>query len=684
MPKSSGVRPTDTRPIALPFRQDVQGLRGLAVLLVVLYHAGGVIPGGYVGVDVFFVVSGFLIGGLLLRELDVTGAIDLPRFFSRRVRRLLPALAVTTSLVLVLSVFLISLSDALRPAASTGLAASLFVANLQLYRAGDYFGPSAELNPLLHTWSLSVEEQFYLALPLLVVALASILRGRTTLIRRGVVMALAFLSAVSILLSIYLARTGTPFLGLEEPSRLAFYLPVTRAWEFAAGVLLAAIPDAKLRRLPSWVGSLSGLIGLVSILGAALLFDDLTPFPSFTALLPVMGTVALLAAGSIGTKNGPVGAVGGFFELRPMTWLGDVSYSWYLWHWPSIVFARALWPGHGAVVLLAAALSLVPARFSLRLIEERFRRDSGITGRSALRLALASIALPIVISLGVLAIAASAEKRLASTGELAGLIADAQAAGNSMPDNPLDLTQSYDLAVVGDSHAAALFRGLSLRASETGGAYVVLAEQGCLFLSGPYTDLHCERWQDDTLETLRRADVRTIVIHGYATGRLTGFRRGRDAPVDLFTSDGRPVRDVNEAYRLYEQGLSAAVDALDAPGRRIIILSSVPDFRTSLLGRITAWQALRGASVADVRAEQVDLEEAARRNATLLAIQHRVAARSPRVDVIDAVPLVCREVCMQLEAGGVLVYADLDHVAIEGALRLADGLLDELRMTARK
>ncbi len=261
------------------WRPDVQGLRGVAVLLVVAYHAGGPISGGYIGVDVFFVVSGFVIGGLLARELG-TGTVSLGRFYACRARRLMPALALVLVTVAAATTFLGPLGTVDR-ARGTARAAALVFANGYLYQyAGDgYFDDAAEANPLLHTWSLSVEEQFYLVLPVVLVV-AWRWRGR-----RGAQIAIGALCSVSLLLSVLFTTDAVPD-RIPRPEALAFYVPFTRTWEFGVGVALA------LAGRRTWPPVL-GVVGIVVVLGSAIGFDDGSAFPGYAALGPVIGTALL-------------------------------------------------------------------------------------------------------------------------------------------------------------------------------------------------------------------------------------------------------------------------------------------------------------------------------------------------------------------------------------------------------
>jgi len=365
------------------FRPDIEGLRAVAVLLVVLYHCGvGLFTGGYVGVDVFFVISGFLITGHLVREADRTGRLRIGRFYARRAVRLLPAATVVLVATLVASwIWLPPLR--LRQIAGDALACVGYVLNVRLIQIGnDYRSAGADPSPLQHFWSLAVEEQFYLAIPLLVLVTAVALRRRAALVA-----ALVVLVATSFAANLYF---------IEKSSVTAYYGTSSRAWELGAGALLA-LGAARFGALPAAAARAVRGVGLSAVVGCALLFDDRTTFPGWAATVPVLGTAAVIAAGCAHparTLGHPV-----------LQFIGARSYSWYLWHWPVLVIAPYLVErqiGSGER-LLAALVALLLAGAGFALVEQPLReagrlraqprRAAGLgAGLSALTLALALLA----------------------------------------------------------------------------------------------------------------------------------------------------------------------------------------------------------------------------------------------------------------------------------------------------
>lgn len=363
------------------FRADLEGLRGLAILLVLGFHAA--VPGfsgGFVGVDIFFVLSGFLITGLLLRERERSSTISLRDFYARRARRILPAAAVV--LVITLSVAVAVLPPLTLPGyAADAAAAALSVSNYRFAtQAMDYFSSVAPPSPFLHYWSLSVEEQFYLLWPLLLLLLVRTSRPR---VAAGV--ALALLCVASAVAAIALTRDAAPW---------AFYSLPTRAWQLALGGVLAAVAVTSLGRLASAGLAIMGWVGLVAVLVACLVIDRTTPYPGMAALLPAGGAALLIAGGQ---RKGSPGAL---LAVPPMRFLGRISYSLYLVHWPILVIpAASLVIGQELPLverLGLCALAIALGWASWRYVEEPFHRGRRIRLRPGRVIALGSSAIAAV------------------------------------------------------------------------------------------------------------------------------------------------------------------------------------------------------------------------------------------------------------------------------------------------
>jgi peptidoglycan/LPS O-acetylase OafA/YrhL len=364
------------------FRPEVQGLRALAVTMVVIYHLyPSTLPGGFVGVDVFFVISGFLITGHLWREYQRSGRVRLLDFWGRRARRLLPAAALVLALTWLVARFVLP-SSQLSNTAEQIRASALYYQNwLLAHDAVDYLASGQAATPVQHFWSLSVEEQFYLVWPLLFLVAALVARRRRP--GRMVVGLMAVLVAASFAYSVYDTRV--------DPSAAYFVTP-TRVWELGMGGLLALMP-ARASLAPRWKGA-CGWAGLALVLASPIVLRGTTAFPGALALLPVAGAVMVIAGGP---DHGP----SRLLSVRPLIFLGGISYSLYLWHWPVIDLWTAYQgktPGilSGAVIIV---VSVLLAWLTKVLVEDPVRLSAGLSGHQwrSLSTVLAA-ALPVTLA----------------------------------------------------------------------------------------------------------------------------------------------------------------------------------------------------------------------------------------------------------------------------------------------
>ncbi len=481
------------------YRPDIDGLRAVAVGLVVLFHTGvPAFSGGFIGVDVFFVISGYLITSILIREMD-RGTFSILDFYERRVRRIVPALVPVLLFCCLAAYFLLLPSDLVHFAQSI-FAAVFSYSNLYFWRQAGYF-EQTHVRFLLHTWSLAVEEQFYLVFPLILLALQ-----RKPGLRRVVI---AWLAMVSFGVAEYLVLT--------HRTELAFFMPFSRAWELLAGSALSL----KLVRVPEtrWARETIGFAGGGLILLAVCLLAPTTPFPGAAALLPCLGAALLLAAG-----EGQGSMVSSLLSMRPLVFLGLISYSLYLWHWPLVLCARiCAFPGindkgplHKGAVLVA---SIAAAWLSWRFVERPFRLGGGgakcFSQKEIFRGAAAAACL--ICSVGILyassgglsyrfpARAVQVGRYLDFTGEGSRngicFITSASHFSDFRPETCTALDPNRpNYLLFGDSHAAALWTGMD---QEFHSVHILQANaSGCAPTLGDYDSTNCGKMRSWVFEQL--------------------------------------------------------------------------------------------------------------------------------------------------------------------------------------
>jgi peptidoglycan/LPS O-acetylase OafA/YrhL len=442
------------------YRPDIDGLRAVAVLSVVFCHAGFGFPGGYVGVDVFFVISGFLIAGLIQKELK-QGTFTLANFWERRVRRIMPALLVVTVVTMVAGWFML-MPDAYASMGKSVVGLALLGSNVQFWRDTGYFDTAAEEKPMLHTWSLSVEEQFYLFVPLFLLLLA-----RKSQLHRAF-MLLAVAAILSLGLSVY---------GTHRYPTATFYLLPTRAWELFAGALLAFFPEKWFGGSQRWK-EVTAVLGMILILVPCFAYDHETRFPGLTALPPVLGTAMLIWSGTLSERLPVLSRV---LASRPVVFIGLISYSLYLWHWPFFSFSRyqsiKSLPELERVVLIL--ISVIVAIISWRFVEIPFRSRKWLPARPRL-FAVAAASFIVVLGGGLMLVRSKGfETRItdqtqvfAATGKFdSGYVRELEV--TDIPNNLVRLGETNSAApaqllVWGDSHAMAILPAIDSLGREAG------------------------------------------------------------------------------------------------------------------------------------------------------------------------------------------------------------------------
>ncbi|MDR7383826.1 acyltransferase family protein [Promicromonospora iranensis] len=518
-PHGPGIDTTPGAPGAgHAFRTDINGLRAVAVLAVVVFHAGITIPGGFTGVDVFYVISGYLISSLLLREVDRSGSVDLVEFWTRRMRRLVPALALVVAVTLLASVLVLSPLVWGR-LAWHGASAMLFVSNLLFpYQGQNYFSDAVTPSPYLHTWSLGIEEQFYIFWPLLILLAVAVARRTRVPARRMLQLLFAGTFVVSLATSVWLTATAPDW---------AFYVLPTRAWEFAGAALVATLPWGRLaevsRLRPRLLRALLGTAGFVLLALSFALVRETDPFPGTVALLPVGGTLLVLAAGSIPAAGTWVDRVLGLPALQR---IGDVSYSWYLWHWPFVVLTTAAVQDDAIWIKVLATLAALgaavatyrwvenPIRFSGAM--RSWRRTAAVT--VTIGLAVGTLTVGTRVATGIVldqepyatAVEASAEPEPYGCAETTETTSGVKVCLLG------DVSATTTVLLLGDSHAMHWIPAFDAAATDAGLRLAVRWRHGCpvaqVDVQQPSERGSCAEFQSESLRIVDELRPDAVVV----------------------------------------------------------------------------------------------------------------------------------------------------------------------------
>ncbi len=664
---------------ASAYRGDIDGLRAVSVLLVVGFHAGVTpLAGGYVGVDVFFVISGYLVTGILVRSVLEHDHISLRDFYARRIRRLLPL-----SATVLLTTLLVGLW-ALPPLGRRGLlgdatGAALYVANWRFAgQATAYSDHAVTDGLLLHYWSLSIEEQFYLLWPLLIVAAAALVRRRPHRFVPVVTGLLVLVVGGSFAASVVL----TSRLGPE-----AYYLTHTRLWEMGAGALLAlGLP--RLRPLaPRLAGAVAGG-GLAAIAVAALTYDAETPYPGYLALVPTLGAVAVIAAGARSRNR-----FGQALGIRPLRYLGRLSYAWYLWHWPVIGLALLtrdrleVDAGDQVVIAVAVVVSLGLSALSHRFVENPLRHAPWLEAATWRNLAFgfALTALPVVavVAFSVLGdtgrsaleVGADAMTPVEASEDVVSVgpedcHADQHSVAPSLPCAFGDLEARSTVALVGDSHARHWLPALDAVAADRGWRLLSLTKSACTpFDVTTWNEnfereyVECEAWRRAVIDHLADLDDLELVIVSQSSGQ-------RGAVVD----EGERDLDDRRFARTWGEGAARSFARLTDAADHVVVLRDTYWSPEDVPGCLSA-NTDDPSACALTRAEHGNRDEP--------MFDATAAVAPPEVSFLDPRPLVCSDdPCAMVTADGIIKYRDRHHLTETFSLQLADELgraIDEVR-----
>ena len=608
---------------------QIQGLRALAVVIVILYHAR-LLPGGFIGVDIFYVISGYLITGLILRELDTTGRLNLSAFYQRRIKRLLPS-SVLVLFVTVIVGWLVLPAISRESLGRDFFAAAAYISNyLFAWWENDYQNLNATPSPFIHYWSLAVEEQFYLVWPILMISLARY--GK-----RVIVVGVSTITVLSLLLSIYQVQTSPIW---------AFYSLPTRAWELGIGALLLFIPsDFFKHRILPW-------FGFIALLISSFYFDETTAFPGINAILPVVATALLIATIPVWP---PILNV--ISNNRIGQWLGKISYPLYLWHWPALVLPSSALdrPLRIRERILCIALTIILAHFTNRYIEEPLRHVKIAPKRTY----LAAISTTLVSLLLGVAIATSATSIIATKGDnpstfnLAEVMAKPAVYGDGCHSNYGETKSGYctygdkksaaTIVLYGDSHAAQWFPALEKLAHIRRFKLVSLTKSACPSVDAPRPDKgafknkDCEKWRENSIARIKSIQPAAVIVSSFA-----------------YYS---PPSGYSNRLKWWSDGQIRLLSDLKGAAKYLIYISDTPHPKSD----IPSCLASRNSSSCDTT-------------------QKTAVKVISGFDVINPNPWLCTSLCPAIK-DSIVAYRDGSHISIAMSLHLSAKLESALKAT---
>jgi peptidoglycan/LPS O-acetylase OafA/YrhL len=640
----------------LTYRPDIDGLRAIAVLSVVVFHAFPLsLPGGFVGVDIFFVISGFLISGTIMDDMAGRG-FSVSAFYARRIRRIFPALILVVAVTAALGCFILY-DDELGRLGRHIAASALFYVNFQLLAEAGYFDTLARFKPLLHLWSLAIEEQFYLFWPLLLVLLRK---------PQAILWGMLAVTMGSFLWNLALVG-GAP--------DSAYFLPVSRFWELAVGgVAASCVRSARFNslRVPADVCVAVGLV----LIGLSLaLISDKDPFPGWWGLMPVLGAALLILFGQVSRLGRIV------LSNRVMTWFGSISYPLYLWHWPLLSFLVIHFanypPRKGRYLVVAASIALAWA--TTQLIERPIRFGRWKRAAKAVTALIAAMALLAVAGWSLNA-GIGRDLRpevirpdttwpaIVEEGYRDDPLARSIYGTSFSPGSDFFQRRAWNgapisVAVIGDSHANRLYQGLVALGDQAPLSVANLGRGGCLpavaFSAKPY----CQPTMVNLLrQVAAQPDITVVVVSGFYRQYLRAIT---------------PDHSEDEAVTRLLEELAAVADAL--PGKHVILSLDVPELPADGLCEHRAFPVWRTQCA---KHRVISRAEWERQNRLLADGLNRIAATRPLVSVFDPAPSLCtRTECGDIADGPWLYSIDGNHVTLDGARRVGQSLAAAIRKT---
>ncbi len=610
---------------------QIQALRAIAATLVVLFHAK-LAPGGFIGVDIFYVISGYLITGIIVKEIAFSGAFNYRNFFLRRAKRLLPA-SISVLILTAIGAWLF-LTPTIRSSLGQDIfAASIYISNyLFAWWQNDYQNLNATPSPVIHYWSLAVEEQFYLLWPLIIFTLWKI--GRQRLVFRGVLA----ITITSFIFSLYLTSVAPIW---------AFYSLPTRAWELGVGALLLFIPKNLLekksvsRTIIIWASVATLFYGVIR-------FSDNTPFPGTAALYPVIATALL-----IGLIRSWPPILNDFSRLRFVQWLGEISYPFYLWHWPLLVIPSTRF-GRPLTLLerfLLIALTALAADLTHRFIEKPFSRTK-LTNRQTGRFAIAATLSGVLVASGILlttkddiSLPNGRSVSLAAVMQKPKIYDDGCHANYGNKNSPEclygDVNADRQVVLYGDSHAAQWFPALEKIANDEGFALISLTKSACPAVeverinSGAFKNSDCNAWRENSIKRIKDLNPDAVIMSGFQHFAYPQRFSSRDS--------------------WWFAGQRTLYSKVQNIAPKLIYISDTPKPKRDI-----------PSCLATAKSNECDENEKS----------------DPRVVggfiSLDPTPWLCSDTCPAI-VDGIVAYRDASHISVEMSTSLSDNLRDFLR-----
>lgn len=610
---------------------QIQALRAIAATLVVLFHAK-LAPGGFIGVDIFYVISGYLITGIIVKEITLSGAFNYRNFFLRRAKRLLPA-SISVLILTAIGAWLF-LPPTIRSSLGQDIfAASIYISNyLFAWWQNDYQNLNATPSPVIHYWSLAVEEQFYLLWPLIIFTLWKI--GRQRLVFRGVLA----ITITSFIFSLYLTSVAPIW---------AFYSLPTRAWELGVGALLLFIPKNLLekssvsRTIIIWASVATLFYGVIR-------FSDNTAFPGTAALYPVIATALL-----IGLIRSWPPILNDFSRLRFVQWLGEISYPFYLWHWPLLVIPSTRF-GRPLSLLerfLLIALTALAADLTHRFIEKPFSKTK-LTNRQTSRFAIAATLSGVLVASGILvttkddiSLPNGRSVSLAAVMQKPKIYDDGCHANYGNKNSPEclygDVNADRKVVLYGDSHAAQWFPALEKIANDEGFALISLTKSACPAVeverinSGAFKNSDCNAWRENSIKRINDLNPDAVIMSGFQHFAYPQRFSSRDS--------------------WWFAGQRTLYSKVQNSAPKLIYISDTPKPKRDI-----------PSCLATAKSNECDENEKS----------------DPRVAggfiSLDPTSWLCSDTCPAI-VDGIVAYRDASHISVEMSAALSDNLRDFLR-----